>query len=128
VQASNGPRVARGGDVKWVAYIQGLYFSLTGLWPLLHMPSFLRVTGAKVDLWLVRSVGILVLSSGLALLYAAHSAQLSPGLRLMAVSEALGLGIIEAREAFQERISKIYLLDAMLEALFVLAWLGVCIL
>src|SRR5438067_11801258 len=43
-----------------VAIAQGAYFVATGIWPLLHMPSFEAVTGPKVDKWLVRTVGVLV--------------------------------------------------------------------
>ena len=39
---------------------QGLYFAATGVWPLVHMRSFERVTGPKTDTWLVRTVGVLV--------------------------------------------------------------------
>ena len=32
----------------------------TGIWPLLDIESFQDVTGSKTDLWLVRTVGVLV--------------------------------------------------------------------
>jgi len=38
---------------------QGLFF-ITGVWPLVQIRSFLRVTGPKTDLWLVKTVGVLV--------------------------------------------------------------------
>jgi hypothetical protein len=34
-----------------VALVQGVYFLLTGVWPIVHLPSFLAVTGPKTDLW-----------------------------------------------------------------------------
>jgi hypothetical protein len=39
---------------------QGVYYLLTGVWPLPSIGSFQRVTGPKTDLWLVRTVGVLV--------------------------------------------------------------------
>ena len=39
---------------------EGVYFFLTGLWPVVHLPSFIAVTGPKRDLWLVRTVGLLI--------------------------------------------------------------------
>ena len=46
--------------LRKLALIQGIFYVVTGLWPLIHMPSFLQVTGPKTDLWLVRTVGVLV--------------------------------------------------------------------
>ena len=43
-----------------LALAQGLCFTATGLWPLMHMPSFEAVTDPKEDKWLVRTVGVLV--------------------------------------------------------------------
>lgn len=37
-----------------VGWSQGVYFGATGLWPILHLPSFLFVTGPKIDTWLVQ--------------------------------------------------------------------------
>ena len=54
-----------------IAGTQGSYFLLTGVWPLLHMRSFLAVTGPKTDLWLVETVGVLVAAIGAGLLLSA---------------------------------------------------------
>lgn len=43
-----------------IAGVQGIYFLLTGLWPLVSIESFQWVTGPKTDLWLVYCVGCLV--------------------------------------------------------------------
>jgi hypothetical protein len=37
--------------------LQALYYLATGLWPLVHLPSFEAVTGPKTDDWLVHMVG-----------------------------------------------------------------------
>jgi hypothetical protein len=42
------PRFRSGA--RWLAGLQGAYFLVTGVWPLVHMPSFLAVTGPKTDL------------------------------------------------------------------------------
>ena len=33
-----------------VALVQGIFYFLTGIWPLLSMETFLKVTGPKTDL------------------------------------------------------------------------------
>ena len=48
------------GLMLTLAMIQGAYFLATGIWPLLHLASFMRVTGPKTDRWLVKTVGALV--------------------------------------------------------------------
>jgi hypothetical protein len=54
-----------------VLFIQGVYYLVTGVWPLVSMDTFLRVTGPKTDLWLVNTVGALIAVIALALLVAA---------------------------------------------------------
>jgi hypothetical protein len=66
-----------------IAGTQGTYFLLTGVWPLLHMRSFLTVTGPKTDLWLA-AIDVIYVTRGV--------------------------------------ISRIYLADAALEALILMAW------
>ena len=63
----------QGRLVTFTALAQGLYYAFTGVWPLISMSSFLAVTGPKTDLWLVNTVGILVLCSGLVIFLAAES-------------------------------------------------------
>src|SRR5690606_41475940 len=48
--------------------LQSIYFLAMGVWPLISLSTFLKVTGSKNDLWLVKTVGVLILVIGLALL------------------------------------------------------------
>ena len=60
-----------------VAFVQGSYFLITGIWSsLIHIDSFQRVTGRKTDLWLVKTVGILVSAIGAGLILAGVTQQL----------------------------------------------------
>lgn len=53
-----------------VALVQVVYFLITGIWPLLSMKTFLLFTGPKTDLWLVKTVGLILAVIGAVLLYA----------------------------------------------------------
>jgi hypothetical protein len=53
---------------------QGLYYILTGLWPVVSMQSFELVTGPKTDDWLVQTVGLLLAVIGMTLLARARPA------------------------------------------------------
>jgi hypothetical protein len=117
MESQNPSRLLRG-----LAWTQGLFYLATGLWPLLHMPSFLWVTGPKVDLWLVRTVGILVAVIGAALLLGARRRRIGPELALLATGSAAGLAAIDTWYALADRISDVYLLDAVAETGLVLLW------
>ncbi|HEY7519967.1 MAG TPA: hypothetical protein VIE36_16895 [Methylomirabilota bacterium] len=100
--------------------LQGVYFLLTGLWPLVSMRTFEAVTGPKVDRWLVKTVGVLVAVIGASLL--ADARHPSRGSRVLGVGSAAALGGVDVVYSLRGRISKIYLLDAVLEALLVGLW------
>ena len=105
-----------------IAATQGSYFLLTGVWPLLHMRSFLAVTGPKTDLWLVETVGVLVAAIGAGLLLSAARGSQVFELALIAVLAAIGLAAIDIIYVTRGVIAKIYLADAALEAIFIVAW------
>lgn len=102
---------------------QGLYFLATGIWPLLHRRSFEAVTGRKTDFWLAQTVGVLVGTIGGALLLADRRGAITRELELLAASSAAGLGAVETLFALRSRISKVYLVDAAVEAAIVAGWL-----
>jgi hypothetical protein len=104
-------------------WIQGLYFLLPSIWPLLHMPSFLVVTGPKTDLWLVRTVAILLTVISLTFLTAAYRKQYQPAIGVLALGSAAGMAGVDLYYALNDRIWDTYLIDAAGEVLFLLAWI-----
>lgn len=112
---------------EWLAWAQGGFFFAGGLWPLLHLRSFIRVTGPETDLWLVQTVGGLLAVAGAALMLAAWRRRVSgewifPGAGLAAVLAPSGV-VFVARGV----IAPVYLADAAVESLIVLAWLAVAL-
>lgn len=102
---------------------QGLYYVTTGVWPLLSMRSFQSVTGPKTDLWLVKTVGVLVVVIGAVLAVAGLRGRPGPEIRLLGLGSALGLATIDVVYALHRRISSIYLLDALAEVGIALWWI-----
>jgi hypothetical protein len=48
--------------------IQGAYYLATGVWPLIHRPSFeAAISGKKRDFWLAETVGAITAAVGLTL-------------------------------------------------------------
>ena len=43
-----------------LSILQGIYYLITGIWPLIHIGSFMKITGPKTDRWLVKTVGVLL--------------------------------------------------------------------
>jgi hypothetical protein len=112
-------------------WIQGLYYLFTGLWPLVSMDTFIRVTGPKTDNlltgllydhWLVMTVGVLVTAIGLALVVAAWRHSRAPEAAVLAISSALGLTAIDVVYVWREVIPPIYLGDAAGEVILLVAW------
>jgi hypothetical protein len=105
-----------------LARLQGLYFVATGVWPLVSIRTFEAVTGPKVDRWLVKTVGLLIAVIGGSLTLSGRRPTRSEA--VLAVGSAAGLGSVDAVYAAQGRISKVYLLDAVVEAVLVALWLA----
>jgi hypothetical protein len=107
----------------WLAAIHAVYYGITGLWPLVHMPSFLAVTGPKTDLWLVRTVGVLILAITCPLALAAWRGAVVPEVFALAVASCIGFAAIDIVYVARGTIRKIYLADAAGEILLLGAWL-----
>lgn len=114
--------MARRDPLVLLAWLQGLYFVVTGIWPLVHMASFVALTGPKVDLWLVKTVGILIVVVGAVLLLGARRRTIGPELTLLAVGCAGSLAAVDLVYALSDRIWDVYLLDAVAEIALVALW------
>ena len=102
--------------------IQGLYYLLTGMWPIVSIQTFLQVTGPKTDLWLVKVIGLLIAINGITLLLASFSTRRINVVGFLAIALAIGFALLEVIFYFQGLISPVYLLDAGLETLFFIFW------
>ena len=99
--------------LKRIIFTQGAYYMLTGIWPLINMGSFERVTGAKTDKWLVKTVGVLVAAIGASLMVAARTHSVNRESQLLAAASAVGLSLIDITYVAKNRIAPVYLLDAI---------------
>lgn len=106
-----------------VALVQGIYFLVTGIWPWISMRTFLAVTGPKTDLWLVKTVGLILAVIGAVLLYAQLTAAINPPVIFLAIGAAASLVFVEIIYVVKRVISPIYLGDAAAELILIAWWL-----
>lgn len=110
-------------SLQWVAAVHAAYLILSGAWPIVHMRSFVAVTGPKRDLWLVKTVGVMVMVVGATIGLAAWSAAITWSILVLAVGSAAALAAVDLVYVLNCTISRIYLLDAGVEGLLIIAWL-----
>lgn len=110
-------------DGRAVALVQGGYYLVTGVWPLVSLRSFEAVTGPKTDDWLVRTVGVLAATIGGVLTIRAIAGPRNAD-PLLGAASAAAFGLVDLVYAGTGRISRIYLADAAVELAFEGAWLA----
>lgn len=115
-ESRTGPWVLR------LAAGQGVFYLVSGIWPLVSMRTFEAVTGPKTDRWLVNTVGLLIAVTGGTLLTSARRGRIPPETAMIGAGSAAALGTISLVYALRGRISRIYLLDAASELALVAAW------
>jgi hypothetical protein len=118
-----GQAASGNGVGALVSLVQGIFYLVTGVWPLVDIHSFEMVTGPKADRWLVKTAGVLITAVGTALTMAGACRSVTRELHLLAVGSALGLTGIDVVYVRNGQISKVYLLDAVAELALVAAWL-----
>jgi len=111
-------------DPERIARAQMSYWSFGGLWPLVSMRSFERVTGDKRDEWLVRAVALLMLSVVATLETLREERRDDRAMRVLGATSAAALGGVAAIGALVGRISPVYILDAVVDLALAAAWLG----
>lgn len=95
------PSTARGHGsatpAAWrlAACLQGAYYLVTGAWPLLHMRSFVALTGPKRDLWLVRSTGSMIAALGAGLPAESRRGRVAPSWALAGAVGCAGLAAVD---------------------------------
>jgi hypothetical protein len=96
--------------------VQGAYYAGTGVVPFVSRKAFERVTGPKLEWWLVETVGALVTAVGGGLMSAASSGRTTPEITGIAAGCAAGFAALDVAYVARGRISPVYLVDAAAQA------------
>ncbi|AZB35831.1 hypothetical protein [Chryseobacterium bernardetii] len=107
---------------KILPYSQLFYYLLTAVWPFVHLESFFAVTGPKTDIWLVKTVSLLLFPYTFLILYIMH-VRYSPLITVTIILGCLGLAGIDLYYYLKGVIRWVYLIDFILELIFVMYWI-----
>jgi hypothetical protein len=101
---------------------QSVYTFITAVWPIVHVKSFMDVSGYKTDVWLVKTVGVLLTAISVALLVSIPNKSNFP-IAVLALFTAAGMAYVDFFYALNNTIPNIYMADGAIEILFAFVWL-----
>jgi hypothetical protein len=104
--------------MRIVLIVQGVYYLLTGIWPLVSIRTFEAVTGPKTDDWLVQTVGVLAATIGATLLVGSRRQPPNRETLTLAMLSIFSFAAVDVVFVARGIISPIYLVDAALQAVF----------
>lgn len=107
---------------KILPYGQIFYYLLTAVWPFVHLESFFAVTGPKTDIWLVKTVSLLLLPYALLIMYVTK-VRYSPLITVAIMLGCIGLAGIDLYYYLKGVIRWVYLIDLILELIFIMYWI-----
>jgi hypothetical protein len=122
VESAPLPRRRESADFAAIL-AQAVYFVVSGVWPIVSMRSFIWVTGPKVDVWLVKTFGMLVAALGGGMLYGLASRRDTQTLGVLGAGTGAALAAADFYYVPRRRIRPTYLLDGAIELVFVAYWL-----
>jgi hypothetical protein len=111
-----------------VLWAQTIYYLLTSLWALVDIESFMKVSGPKKDIWLVKTVAVLLLAICFSFITAiVNSNPTNPPILVLAVSCCILLACIDFYYAGRRVIWRVYFIDGFLQLLLLACWVAVII-
>jgi hypothetical protein len=102
--------------------VQTTYSLVTALWGLVDIESFMKVTGPKTDIWLVKTVSALLVCTSFFFISVVLRREFSFSVFLLAYMQAFALAVIDFYYALNGTISIVYIADGILEIIFVVFW------
>lgn len=111
--------------LRWLLWSHATYILITAVWPIVDIESFMAVTGPKRDVWLVKTVGALLIPVAATLYsFLIIDTDRRPAILLGSLT-ALSFTIIDIYYAVSDVIPDIYLADAGVELIFLVGWIVV---
>jgi energy-converting hydrogenase Eha subunit E len=108
---------------KTILIIQGIYTTITALWAIVDIGSFMKVTGPKNDIWLVKTLSVILLAIGLTFISHSFQHKISLPAITLALSTSLSLAIIDFHYVSEGVISRVYAADGIIQVIFFVFWI-----
>lgn len=107
---------------KGLLITQSVYYMVTALWALVHIKSFMLVTGPKTDVWLVKTVSVLLIPLSLVLFMGIFKWANGKILFLLGAGTAMGLATIDFYYTHHDVIPHAYKVDGYMQIIFLVIW------
>jgi len=107
--------------------VQSLYYFVTGVWALLDIHSFMIVTGPKTDVWLVKTISVLLVAISLPLFANLFIKTNRWPVIFLASSCSIFLAAIDFYYSGRHVISSVYSIDGIIQNLLFLGWIWIII-
>jgi hypothetical protein len=103
-------------------WVQAVYMLVTALWGLIDIISFMKVTGPKTDIWLVKTVSVLLIPITLLLFSALYFKLNVLPVSIVAATTAAGLAFIDFYYTGNHIIKWVYAIDGIVQTIFLCSW------
>jgi hypothetical protein len=115
---------ARTTPYRPVAAVHAAYWIVTGVWPVVSIGSFQWLTGRKRDLWLVKTVGLLLAVIGAVIGLAGRRDLTAPEIPALAIGSAATIATVDILYYRKGVLRWVYLVDAVGEIALIGWWLA----
>ena len=109
--------------MRLLLWIQTIYYLVTAIWPIVHIESFMDVTGPKTDIWLVKTVGVLLIPISLCFLTHLLLKVDHRPVMVLAATSCTGFACIDFYYALNDVIDDIYLADGVIQLILLAGWI-----
>jgi hypothetical protein len=109
--------------LKYLGWSHAIYIFITAVWPIIDIESFMMVTGPKTDIWLVKTVGALLIPVAVTMIVNLVAVDNKWPLITLAAGTAIAFICVDCYYALNDVISDIYLADAAVEFIFLIGWI-----
>jgi hypothetical protein len=109
--------------MMWLLCSQGIYFILSGIWPVIDINSFMAVTCPKTDLWLVKTLGVIFFCEGVCFVLGGMRKEGGLPIVVLSFINAIAIIFIDCYYVFKGTICPVYLADAAVECIIVICWM-----
>jgi hypothetical protein len=93
------------------------------VWPIIDIESFMLVTGYKTDVWLVKTVGAILISISLCMATHLFIRTDHVPVVVLCIASSIAFISIDFYYTLNDTISDIYIADGALQIFFLIAWI-----